>query len=207
MRVQRLFPWFGAIAIWTAAIWGLLFILAEYGLHQQGNLPSVVGYFAALLALAGWMVQAFLSVRSSRKQHSINVLFQSRMSPEYQKNLKAVNDAFPSSGHIDLDHINLPENRELYNSVAFVLNYYEFISVGIWHGDLDHSIMRDCIRSQFLTFTRRARDVIRDVRKEDDSGKPSPDRQLTFQALCRLRHRWQADYWRVTGTWPRDGKK
>jgi hypothetical protein len=109
LRFQRFFGWIGAAIIWAFALMGLRYVLNAYEAEPNGNLSSVVGYFAALLALAGWMVQAFLSVRASRKQHSINVLFQSRMSPEYQNNLRKVNERFPKNAPLALDVINADE--------------------------------------------------------------------------------------------------
>lgn len=203
MRIQRVLPWLGAAAIWVAALWGFLHILDAHTRQPDADSITLVAYSAAVLALAGWMVQALVSVRASRKQHSINVLFQSRMSAEYQGHIKTIRDAYPDRGVAFLfEELKRPEKQDAYRSISFMLNYYEFISVGIWHGDLDESIMRECIRSQFLDFVRRSRDVIARVREEDGDGKPSPARQLIFKGICRLNERWSADLYRVTGQWP-----
>lgn len=203
MRFHRILPWVaGVVAIWVIAAMVLSFVLQEYQTKDSVGLTPVVAYAAALLALAGWMVQAYLSVRTSRKQHSINVLFQTRMSPEYQKNLECVNNAFRAGRPIQLAVVNAEENRHIFNATVFILNYYEFISVGIAHGDLDESIIRDCIRSQLLSFTGRAAEFIRHARGEDENGRPDPARAHTYRDLCRVRSRWKASLWSSTGTWP-----
>jgi hypothetical protein len=176
-----------------------LFVWGEYRAAPDANLTNLIGCFAALLALFGWIVTAWVSIYNSRKQHSINVLFHSRMSEVYQSRVNVIVDAFPG-GRSKITRSGLVPSTEADRAVTFLLNYYEFIAVGIWHGDLDEAIIRDCIRTQMLAMTTRCADIIDDSRKGD--GSKSAEKAVVFQSLIWLRDRWTRDLWRRTGAWP-----
>lgn len=152
---------------------------------------ATVAYVAAVAALVGWIVQSFIAMRNSRKQHTINVLFQTRMNPEFANNVANIHKPYPSPQNIPADAIKKMEDQSVFDSVKYVLNYYEFIAVGIRHGDLDEKLMRDCLCSQLCKFCGRANDVIRDARGESPEGVPSPDKKRILKHLRWLYWRWE----------------
>jgi hypothetical protein len=76
--------------VWALALWGYFHVLAWHFASPTNTATStaIVGYSAALLALLGWMIQAWLSIRNSRKQHTMNLLLQSRLSTEFNKHVE-----------------------------------------------------------------------------------------------------------------------
>ena len=175
--------------VWAVALIGFYHVLDFHVRNPMSNPTGTVAYAAALIALAGWMIQARIAIRNSRKQHTMNVLLQTRMSSEFNKNVAVIERNFPKGANISFKKAN--RTQEILAAVRYVLNYYEFIAVGLWHRDLDERLMRDCICSQMCTFCLRADDVIRTVRGENELGVPTPDKQRVFRFLRPLQKRWQ----------------
>ena len=133
-------------------------------------------------AVSGWIVSAIVTMRNSVKQHSINTLLQSRLSKTYMD--EAVNARGALAGYdpehpVPAGHI---ENHENHYSIDYILNYIEFMAVGIKHGDLHEDVMKDSMRGIVLRFTAITMPYI-----EDSRLKVGP---RTFENLLWLRKRW-----------------
>lgn len=179
------------LVVWIAAFTGLYHVVQAHMNNPASNLFALVGYCAALVALAGWMVQSFVAMRNSRKQHTMNVLLQTRLNEIPAKHIKQIDKTFPNGADISYAELSKEENRDAYESVRWILNYYEFVATGIRHGDLDENLMCDCICSQLCVFCKRADDVIRNVRSEDDRGRPTIEKARVLRSLRKLQRRWQ----------------
>lgn len=135
----------------------------------------------------------------------MNVLLQTRLNAIPEQHIRTIDEAFPNGAAISFDELSRPNNRDAYNSVRWILNYYEFVATGIDHRDLDERLMCDCLCSQLCMFCRRAEDVIRNVRGEDERGRPAPDKKRILKSLRKLQRRWQrkldrlnaAPWWRL----------
>lgn len=189
-RTQILIP-IGIVATWLLAGVGLWHLAQTHLSKPDSNPIALVGYSAALVALAGWMIQAWISVRNSRKQHTMNVLLQTRLNPQFADHANRISKKFPAGAPITYKEITKPENEAEYDSVRWVLNYYEFIAAGISHGDLDEPLMMDCICTQMSLFCGRAEDVIQCLREEDAQGNPSQARARVLKSLRQLLPRWR----------------
>lgn len=71
----------------------LIFLaLSVLALTQTGNTTAITALLAATVAAAmvgiGWVVQHQSSARSSRRAHTFNILMQSRLSTEFQKQIE-----------------------------------------------------------------------------------------------------------------------
>ena len=91
-------------------------------------------------------------MRNSRKQHTINVLFHTRLSPEFISYVENIKSCFPGESQITVKEIEDNPDANVKEAVRFLLNYYEFIAVGVRHGDLDIKLIRDCLCTQFCIF-------------------------------------------------------
>jgi len=102
-------------------------------------------------AITGWIVSAYMTLRNSIKQHTISTLLQSRLSATYMENANLINTAFfaPSMKDdppVSMQFLHDPANAKALQAVNYVLNYLEFLSVGIRHGDLDKKVLRHTMR-------------------------------------------------------------
>lgn len=125
-------------------------------LHLQ-NWVVLAGVEAAVW---GWVVTSYMTLRNSIKQHTINTLLQSRLSATYIENANRINKTFfPPQGypqeHVPLEYFSDENNREALLSVIYLTNYFEFLSVGLRHGDLDEKVLRSTIAGIVCRFYDR----------------------------------------------------
>lgn len=146
-------------------------------------------YASALLALAGWMVQTWNTARVGRKQHSMNVLIQTRFSEVHRKHLEIVSDGL--AGAVEFSAEKVMNDANLRRSLAYLLNYFEFIAVALNQGDLDETIIREAIRGQLTDAVAKSRSYISFVRGEDPAGNPKPEKALVYCRLLPLASRWE----------------
>lgn len=134
-------------------------------------------------AVSGWLVNAIVTIRNSVKQHTINTLLQSRLSKTYMdeadKAREALKDYAPDKV-APLNHIKDHDDR---NSVDYILNYIEFIAVGMRHGDLHEGVMKDSMRGIVTGFAHVTSEYIQFKRRKPGSR--------TFENLLWLYGRWK----------------
>jgi hypothetical protein len=145
--------------------------------------------FSAVTAVVGWLTNAIVTVRNSVKQHTVSTLLQSRLSQPYMDRAKNVNAALSAGGgstnSLTTEHI--ARKDPVVDDVLFFLNYFEFIAVGVRHGDLDEDLMRGSIRG----FVQRLHDCGAELIKVHAPAKNS----RTFEHLRWLRARWDDKSW------------
>lgn len=178
--------WSGAAILWSIALGFLYYLVTCHVLpNPQAAIGPLVIYVSALLAFAGWMVQTWNAARVGRKQHSMNLLMQTRLSAVHKEHLVTVGTAFSGAKVFDLTTIK--SNKNLERSVTYLVNYYEFIAVALLHRDLDEKIMRDAIRQQLCGTVERAEDFINDSLGIVDGKATYP---LVYKNLRTLNARW-----------------
>ena len=119
---------------------------------RKFNLSQWVLPGAAMTAMLGWGVSALVTISNSVKQHSINTLLQSRLSATYMCYADLVNTTFNSFAKTygydatkwDGTDPVAEMDRE---ALRYVLNYMEFIAIGVRHGDLNRTMMRSSLGS------------------------------------------------------------
>lgn len=152
----------------------------QVGMNKQEWVPTV----GVLLAATGWITSAIVTIRNSVKQHTINTLLQTRLSATYQDyaakartGLKGHTPEFPAS----LDKIKATDNGLA--GTEYLLNYIEFMAVGIRHGDLHEAVLKDSMRGIVTRFTSISQEYIDDCRSKNGLR--------TYQHLLWLRNRWR----------------
>lgn len=193
LRFGRIAVLFLLMLVWVPALTLLYHVIRTHtdSPATTPNPTAMIAYVAALAALAGWMFQGWLSVRNSRKQHTMNVLLQTRLNPQFADHASKIEAVFPPGNPITFEALTKPENAQVRESVRWILNYYEFIAAGLRHGDLDEPLMQDCMLTQFCRFYKKSESYIRDVRGEDALGTPDPEKARVLKALVALQPRWQ----------------
>ena len=138
-------------------------------------------------ALTGWIITAMVTVRNSIKQHTINALLQSRLSATYMAHADVVNRNFiaPDGSLRPLLQSELQVQSDAtqakLNSLRYILNYIEFISVGIRYGDLHESLLKSSLRGIVLNAFRFSEAYIKHSQKANSKA---------YENLVWLRDRW-----------------
>lgn len=135
--------------------------------------------FAACATLSviaiGWCVAGWITHRNSVRQNTNNILFarfshapfgdamhrfhrafgndvSQKVTPERMAELRATNDE---------------ESQRIIASVAYLLNYFEFIASGVIHGDLHANIIRDNIRGVICFYYDKCEPHIRALNRQN----------------------------------------
>lgn len=112
----------------------------EHQIAASGVVVAVIG-----VLIAGW-----LSIHNSIRQHTIATLLDSRLSETYMRyadilsrhysdyeKRRAVNPALREN----------PTDKVDVLALRYILNYFEFIAIGVKRGDFDEETLRDSLRS------------------------------------------------------------
>ncbi|NIZ14532.1 DUF4760 domain-containing protein [Phaeobacter sp. HF9A] len=143
-------------------------------------LPLAGSIFAGGIAMTGIMIGASQYRQSSRsarqarqKQHTINILFETRLSEYFQTTNRKRLAYFPADTDIFLSdwlharNSNDLDEKDAAAALQELLNYYEFLAVGILKEDLDEELLHQTIRGMMCNLVDDARYMIAEMREKD----------------------------------------
>lgn len=175
-------------------------------------LPVLTAVWAAGL---GWFVHFQLTSKAHRTKNSFDLLMQSRTNPEFRKHADVVTKHFPPGTTIPDEyrayyHSNsrklmseriqqgqqVPdievERVSAISSLKYVLNYYEFMAVGIKKGDLDPDLLYESVSVLVINTYKRALPLIDYLTREPSLG--GAGEVLAFCHLRTLVSQWEVKY-------------
>ncbi|MTD34002.1 DUF4760 domain-containing protein [Paludibacterium denitrificans] len=144
---------FVSCAYFIFAAWHFLLPKTFPLTSSEFNAQSWVTLTAAYAAVAGWITSSMVTIRNSIKQHTINTLLQTRLSAKYMENVEMLNKCFMTASgktrkmSLELIASEDTNDKEKVAAVRYILNYLEFIAIGIKNGDLDEMLMKSSLRS------------------------------------------------------------
>lgn len=148
-----------------------------FGFDRQNWLFAI----ATFSALVGWIVTSVISLRNSTKQHTINTLLQSRLSAPFNQHALELNKVFESAA-VKAEDITDATKADGIRAMKYMLNYHEFIAVGIRSGDLDHDVVKNSLRGIIVSLYDQARVYIEPKRAAD---------KRKFEHLAWLYEKWR----------------
>lgn len=175
------------------------------------NVPPVVA--AIWAAGIGWYIHFQATAKGHRTNNALNLLMQTRTSKEFLQRSEAVQRVYPHGSSVPVEAVaeatfatlrniedklqsttlNDDERSELRTQSArieavlalkYMLNYYEFMAVGLEKNDLDDGLLYDTIGTHVPSIYRRAENLVKAMRG------PGTD-ILAFSALEPLVVRWE----------------
>lgn len=153
----------------------------------------VTSFFAASSVAIGWFVHAYTQKKALRKQHTVNVLNSSRMSDAYQKKISERSAKYYHSSFIESDDVKLykkspaerkglgDDDKETVKAIGatiYLLNYYEFICVGIKNNDMDSDYLYDTVSSIAEYLYKSSTELILELRKKEPRAYENLEAQL-----------------------------
>lgn len=162
-------------------------------------------------AMTGWYVSFHLTRRSHRTSHAVSLVLGSRTNSEFQKHSTAVRQYLPTENcvkaidpalfEIDalkkccreyFDKKDAPSLERLkvarsVEGLRYLLNYYEFMAVGIKLGDIEESIVYETISAHVVNVYDRSK-TLRDWQIAKSGG----NQILCFEHLDELVKRWRS---------------
>lgn len=180
---------FGCLGLVIASVLGIP-LPASFDVRVLATLAAL------FFGVFSFFYRSYEAEAQSRKQHTIKILFDSRMSPEFREHLERRKHHFPEGERVDPEKYNAyltaSRDRELTSKAATerrksaeglrsLLNYYEFLALGIERHDLDEGMMKGSIRGMMCNLVADAYDVI--------SGLQA-DNPRAYEHLTALYDRW-----------------
>ncbi len=160
-----------------------------------------IGIVAAFVAVTGFTVGAYVSIRNSVKQHTISTLLDSRLSTTYMEHAKVINETFFVEGKIcPLTPTEMKEGLAD-GSITYILNYLEFIAVGIRSGDLDEWVLRRTIRGMVCNLEMALQIYIQESQKLKRLPPRwmiwKPRKSKAFEHVSWLAKKWDVEALRL----------
>jgi hypothetical protein len=170
---------FGELAIFLMfVLWESCFADSWQFLHhdapklETSNWLFLIGVISAI---TGWIVSSYITLRNSIKQHTITTLLQTRLSATYMERAQHINNNFFAPGMapdaLALSFLHDPANREHWHAIEYVLNYMEFLAVGVRHGDLDEKVLRHTMRGIVVRLYEKTRLLIEEPRQSSPKSR------------------------------------
>lgn len=103
-----------------------------------------------IVAGVGGLFAGWLSMHNSIKQHTISTLLDSRLSETYMRYADTLSKHYSEYEARKASNPALRENATDHVDVLalrYILNYFEFIAIGINRGDFDEVTLRESLRS------------------------------------------------------------
>ena len=185
---------FGAVlAVLAAFVAGILLSLTMIDTIE----PWQVNAMAVVVGLATFLWSARQSRVQQRQQHTITILFQTRLSPEFRETLTRRKRSFAEGEAVSYDtyrtYLTAARNtdltddealsrRESAEAIRTLLNYYEFIALGVARRDLDEGMLRGSIRGIMCALVVDMADILR----TEQARNP-----LAYRNLTALFQRWR----------------
>lgn len=159
---------------------GFIYIVNEH--DPKPNHYTVLGIVVSTLTIIlGWLIHASLGARHQRRQHTLNVLLQTRMSTEYQSQARNLRCVYSQHSTIPEDVVGayyenkLATNKETdkkkklnIEAAVYFLNFYEFLAIGIRHGDLDEDVLYDTLKAIAPSLYTKTLNIIKWNQKNTD---------------------------------------
>jgi hypothetical protein len=202
---------FVLIIIGIATAFFAFYNLAGVDYTKYDKILNVVPVFVAIWAAAvGWLIHFKLTNKSHRTNNAFSIIMETRKSPEYLARVKLIAKHFPPGtrdipqgyeAYFDSERISqalksdddvAKERAEAVLALKYILNYFEFMAVGIRVGDLDEDLIFDTVNTTVCSLYARAN---RYINYSCDEGNAGSHRQTycELKTLVPKWKRWQAE--------------
>lgn len=223
------------LAIGGVIIGGILLLLLLEVIEPTNNFVTTLGVAMPVFVTIGygaiWITyniqkeaeQLNESRITNRKNHTLNVLLQSRLSETYQKRVKEAAKYYPSHNpfpdvlamkkgqerskyemlvaytgmfqanttftcpHDDTISFEvddaLSEHARSIDGLNYLLNYFEFISIGIKNDDLDEAVLEDSLNWILVTLLKRCDNFIKLTHHQNETKR-------IWENAIKLGERW-----------------
>ncbi|AQZ81200.1 DUF4760 domain-containing protein [Acinetobacter calcoaceticus] len=167
------------------------YVLMGFSLSKNAGTSETSNTILVLLgivaAILGWLFPARGQALTATRNHSIQTLMESRLSDAYTRQVELCTEVLVKfkkekgeSYNLTTDDFNTLDQKYK-NAIFYLLNYLEFVSVGVRFNDLDENLMRNMMKSIInANFT-----FFGEIIKDKQTKTPS-----IYEHLTALQKRW-----------------
>ena len=186
--VQLLFVLMNLIGVFlNFLLWKTLFIdydFLGYSLREENGknkTTPLITILATIVAICGWIFTARVQIINAVKGHSMQVLMSSRTSSIYMQKVdqtieirRNLIEEKLTATEAEKKVVLTPEkykalNNEEKSAVVYMLNFLEFVALGIRHYNLDEQLLKASLRSILNSNYRLYEPIIDHLRRIDNS--------------------------------------
>ncbi|MDC5002128.1 DUF4760 domain-containing protein [Acinetobacter baumannii] len=187
---------FGNLLVWKALFIDYDFLGYSVKSTATNNKSTgLITILATVAAVCGWIFTARVQTINAIKGHSMQVLMNSRTSTVYMqkvdKTIEIRRSLLKGDGSSESDKQDVVLTAEKFealpheddrSAVVYMLNFLEFVAIGIRHYNLDEELIRSSLRSILNSNYKLYKPVIEHLRKADNPA--------IFVQLELLHDRW-----------------
>lgn len=172
-RVNQLLPLMSPSAACAAiAIIAAIVVGIRFRAHDDAA-TMLSACVAVFVASVGWAITSAVTHNNAVRQNTTNLIFARFSQSAYTESLHAFHEQF---GYGLNPKITLPEVRNLQSTgtekqrkaasaIFYILNYFEYISVGIHKGDINRSIVEENMKGMISFYYDKCEPLILDSNK------------------------------------------
>lgn len=158
---------------------------------------ALVTILTAIAAVFGWIFTSRVQIVNAIRGHSVQVLMNSRTSTIYLEKVDVamklrkclIKESILEKSSSQNVHLSVRRYKRLNDqersAVHYLLNFLEFIAIGVRHNNLDESLIKGSLRTILKSNYMLFRLVIEHLRE--------PDNQPIYDQLEALHKRWDED--------------
>lgn len=167
--------------------YGFLGFYLNLKISDASNVILVL--LGVLAAVLGWLFTYRGQALTTTRNHTMQTLMESRLSEVYTKQVEVATEVFTKYKTEKGEQYNLEYSVFLTletkhkNAIFYLLNYLEFVSVGIRCGDLDENQMKNMMKSIISNNFKFFREIIE---------KKQQTQPTVYEHLTLLNKRWNA---------------
>lgn len=176
----------------------LFLFISLYGLSRSpdttdGHYNIIIGIFSVLSIGLGWVITSQLASKHHRSGHTINIILQQRLSSTFRNDLDVLCRIYPAekddkiSDDDTKSYIGSPdykknnkiqeltsEKKIAIDSMFYLMDFYEFLCLGIESGDLDSDIIFKLIGGNIIRTHKKFLPLISAYRQGDYNFEERP---------------------------------
>lgn len=164
-----------AFVLVIGACIGAAWLYGKIDLDDPGSYPILsgfVGFCAVVAAALGWGFTGWVAHRNNRAKHTLDVVAARFAQPAFGQALASFNVGFAGK-RIDKALIadysvsKNEQDRDALQGLRYLVNYFEFIAVGVLEGELDDRIVRKTLRGNLIYVYDRCAIYIGEVQRDN----------------------------------------
>lgn len=192
------------VVFWAVPLLGFGFAALLWNASlPNGATPSVI-MISGILATMGWLITQRNARNAAKKQHTMTLLMNFTTSDFIRFHGTNVARLYPYATPLptgDLHRLRMEreawrptsgdskEDMPTLTSVVHLLNFYEFIAIGVIRGDLDEAMTKELLRSVVCSICIKYAAYIR----EQQRTAAGPARTKAFIGLTTVFEEWATD--------------
>ncbi|HEX8526548.1 DUF4760 domain-containing protein [Allosphingosinicella sp.] len=150
-----------------------LFPLVDYAIPATYPIATATAaLFAIAAATSGWAFTSIVTARNARVNHSLTIVSDRFSKSDFGANTAKFNVAFKGKRINkalveEMDESDSDVDKDGVQALRYLLNYFEYVSVGVILGELDETIIRKTLRGNLVHYYDRCASYIKEVQSEN----------------------------------------